>query len=253
MRVYVDGFDMSGYSRSIGPLQTKFAVTLDAALSDAVMNVQAGLGNVDMACGTLNGFYDNTATSGMHAVMGAGNGTVRDVMIPIGIRADPAMTDPVFCIRPVQVDYMTNLAADGQTTTVTVGFNGWDTNQVLWYRRAWGSLAHAKGAETAVNSAVGYDDSPAGAQTTKGGWMMYHLFTSDGTVTLKMQDNSVNVDGSFADLSGATSGSIDGSSSPKHGIVQLATTATVRQYLRWQLVKGTCTTATFALAFMRGN
>jgi hypothetical protein len=38
---------------------------------------------------------------------------------------------------------------------------------------------------------------------------------------------------------------------PKFGIIELAKTATVGRYLRWQIALGTASSVTFALAFMR--
>jgi hypothetical protein len=91
--------------------------------------------------------------------------------------------------------------------------------------------------------------------------MMYHVTTSAGSggihVTLKVQDSDTNVDGDFDDL--LSTGVIDtgavGASVPCSGVVALAPTATVRQFVRWQIVMGTggdeCTSATFVLGFAR--
>ena len=85
-----------------------------------------------------------------------------------------------------------------------------------------------------------------------GGDMAYHLFTSDDAVTLKGQHAAANEDGSFADLGGCTSGSIDASAAPVSGfVVTTAKTTTVNRYLRWQIDLGVANTATFALAFVR--
>jgi hypothetical protein len=72
-------------------------------------------------------------------------------------------------------------------------------------------------------------------------------------LTLKVQDAATNSNGSFSDLSGATSGSITAAVTPQSGMVALGTTATVRRYLRWQLVFGTATTCSFTAAFIRNN
>ena len=81
--------------------------------------------------------------------------------------------------------------------------------------------------------------------------MIYQLFSSDGTVTLKTQDASTDSNPSFGDL--LTSGSLDASAIPVAGIVALSKTATVERYTRWQIVLGTATTCTFALMFVRGR
>jgi len=131
---------------------------------------------------------------------------------------------------------------------VNIPFGAWDVANLIDYEKPWGVLVHANGAETAVNSAAGIDDR--GAATAACGYLVYQVFAGNGTATVKVQDAAINSDGSFSDLSGATSGVTD-FSTPAAGIVAIGTTATVRQYLRWQIVLGTATTVTFALSFCR--
>ncbi len=244
-RVYADGYDLSGYERSLGAMGSTFEVSPDTAITDEVKNVIIGQPNISIA--PINGFLDND-TAGKFNVMKAGNGT-RTMMIPIGANAAPSAGNPVFAWRFEQTSYMVEPSNAGfSAANLTLGDASYAG--VLTYSKPWGVLVHAKSAETAVNTAIGIDDN--GAQTTAGGIFCYQLFSSNGTVTLKMQDASTNTNPSFSDLSGATSGSINASVTPVSGMVALGTTATVRRYLRWQLVFGTATTATFAIAFIRG-
>lgn len=247
-RFYADGYDLSGYARTLGTLGQEFDAPLGAALSDEVQGALIGQGSLSI--GTLNAFLDNTATSGLHVVAN-GAGARRVVMIPLGIRAAPAAGDPAFMGEFEQLAYFAS-PEQGGYVGVSIPFGQADAVAAhLAYQKPWGTLLHAKGAETAVNTSTGIDDN--GAQTTRGGYLCYQAFAADGTATIKIQDASTNSDGSFGDLSGATSGVIDASSTPKSGIVALATTATVKRYLRWQIVLGTATTVTFALAFVRGQ
>lgn len=243
-RFYMDGYDLSGYARTVGPLEITFNTEDAAAMTDEIKNVVPDQPVINI--GTLNAFFDNTATSGLH-VVASGAGLMRNVMIPIGFLAAPAAGDPVFCGQFEQQGY----TEEGQTNAyVSIPFGGWSGSaSSLLYSKPWGSLVHAKNAETAVNTGTGINDR--GAATTAGGYFVYQIFSSNGTVTVKMQDAATNTNPSFADLSGATSGSVDASSAPKSGMVALATNATVRQYLRWQIVFGTATTVTFACAFVR--
>ena len=243
-RFYADGYDLSGYTRQIGPLETTFDEHVDAALNDEIKNALPGHAMLNV--GTLNGFMDNTATSGLH-VVASGAGAIRVVMCPIGIKAAPAAGDPVFCGQFEQQGYQ----QEGDSYVyVTIPFSGWSgRGSTLLYHKAWGTLLHAKGAETAANTGTGIDDDPRQAETTAGGYLVYQVFSGDGTATISIDDSADNA--SFAALSGATTGSID-CSSPTAGLVALGTTTTVRRYLRWQLALGTATTVTFALAFVRG-
>lgn len=246
VRVYSDGYDLSGYERSLSPVTWGYETSPDAAFSDECKNVVIGQPTIDFK--SLDGFLDND-TAGKFAIYSGGSGT-RNIMVVSGT-ANPAVAgDPVFAWTFEQNSYNVTPALDGSFTAASLGLGGASYAGVLTYSKPWGVLLHAKAAETAVNTAVGIDDK--GAATTAGGIFFYQLFTSNGTVTLKVQDAATNSDGNFSDLSGATSGSIDATTTPVGGKVALTVSATVRRYLRWQLVFGTATTATFALAFVRG-
>ena len=243
-RVYIDGYDMSGYTRNIGELDWSYAEVEGVAITDPVVGMLLGRATINP--GTLNGNFDNTATVGLH-VIANGAGVIRDLMIPIGIRAAPAAGDPVWCSQNEQTTYKA-VINDTEQVGVTINFSPWSSrSQTLAYDKPWGKLLHANGAETAVNA--GTSDHDYGAQTTKGGYMMYQAFSSNGTVTIKVQDAATDSNPSFGDL--VSSGVIDPSAAPVSAIVPLSVTATVERYTRWQIVLGTATTVTFALAFVR--
>jgi len=243
-RVYIDGRDLSGYSRSFGPL----ACTFDEGVDDAVTLTvkQTLIGNATVGMGTLNGIFDNTATSGMHAVLSSA-GVSRTVLIAGGIQAAPAIGDPAFCGQFNQADYQVGGGDNPITATVQFANTASGAGN-LYYAQPWGVLAHHLVAVTAANTAAGIDQA---AQTTKGGYMVYQVTASDGTATIKIQDASTNSDGSFGDL--LSSGVIDFTGGGKSGIVALAPSATVKRYIRWQVALGTANTVTFAAAFIRGN
>lgn len=246
VRFYMDGYDLSGYSRQIGQLGWTIEEGDMTAITDPVKCVLPN--QSDLSIGSISGLFDNTATSGLHVVAN-GAGVMRTVMIPIGMRTDPAQGDPVFVGEFEQKDYMADPNAAGVYATITFDKRS-SRSTSLAYSKPWGWLLHAKGAETAVNTAVGIDDN--GGATAFGGYLVYQVFAGNGTATIKVQDAATNTNPSFADLSGATTGSID-CSSVKYGVVAIGTTATVRQYLRWQIVLGSATTVTFALAFVRAT
>lgn len=243
LRVYLDGYDMSGYARDLGECGAVYDAIDLTALSDAVKGVLPG--QPALMGGPLNGLLDNTATAGLH-VVASGAGVARALMAPIGIRAVPAAGDPCFAATLQQLSYQSTDSGGG--AFVTVGFGGASPSALPGAGNPWGLLVHAKGAETGVNSSTGLDDR--GASSALGGLFAYQAFSSNGSVTLKLQHAAANNDGSFADLTGATSGSINASVTPAAGQVAIAP-VTVNRYLRWQLVLGTATTVTFALAFIR--
>ena len=249
-RVLVDGYDMSGDARSIGPLACTFAEGVDDPLNKDITGVWPGQATISP--GTLNAIFDNTTDTGIFDVLGTPSGD-RDVMIPIGIQTIPAEGDPVFCGQFLQDDFI--VAPEALPTTATVKFGSNISGSAnINYEVPWGFLLHGNSAETSSNTAIAI--TPYNASTSDGGWMMYQVFaaagTSDMTATISIQDAATNSDGNFAALTGATTGSIS-CSSPTSGVIALSNTATVRSYLRWQLDLGTATSVTFALAFMRGR
>ena len=243
VRVDVNGVDLSGYSRQIGPLGWVFGAEPDAAMTDGAKNIL--IGQADIQAGTLNAFLDNDA-AGLFANKAQGE---KNLAVAIGANAAPAAGDPVFAWKFEDTGYMAEPGSG--FVAATLPFGGASTTSTLTYERPWGVCLHPKGAETAANTAVGIDD--VGAATTLGGIFVYHLFSSDGTCTLSVDDAATNTNPSFAALSGATSGSITAAVTPQSGMVALSVTATVRRYLRWQLALGTASTATFFAAFIRNN
>lgn len=247
MRTWIDGYALSAYVSQIGPLAVTFTEEQLDALSDAVSGALPG--RAQISPGVLNGLFDNTATSGLHALMN-GADAIRQVMVAIGDRVEPGQGVPAFCGAFRQAGYQ---GIGEGVVAATVPFSGWDaTAATLGYPTAWGVLLHAAGAETAVNTAVGVDDSPQAAATTRGGFLAYQVHAGNGTATIKVQDAATNLDGSFADLTGATTGSIN-CATVQAGLVAIGNTATVRRYLRWQIVFGTATSVNFSLAFVRGT
>lgn len=245
-RAYVDGYDMSGYARSVGSLDWGFTHNDIATLTDAVTG--AFPGQCTIAIGDINGVMaTSTGSDAMHDVFKSASDAVRDVMIPLGIRAAPASGDPVFCAQVSQNAYVADVADEVLTVNMDLGSVDERAGSTGNYAIPWGFVIHAKGAETTPNS--GTADHTYGSQTLRGGYMMYQLFgTSTGTVTLKIQDST---GGAYSDL--VTSGVLTQTSTGQSGIVALGSTGTVDSALRFQVALGTATTSTFALAFVRGR
>lgn len=245
IRAFANGVDISGYTRAVGSLDWNFGAEPDAAVTDECKNIL--IGQADIVAGGYSAFLDNDA-AGLFALANAGTQTL-NYMVAIGANAAPVAGDPVFAWKFEQTSYAMEQGAG--FVGITIPFGGVSYAAPLTYKRPWGVLLHARNAETAVNTATGIDDN--GAASSLGGLFVYHLLSSDGTVTLTAQDAATNSDGNFANITGATSGSIDASVTPQSGIIALGTTATVRRYLRWQLALGTASSATFVCAFIRNN
>lgn len=253
-RVYVNGYDLSGFSRDIGPLDLVYdEADLTAYMGDTVKGYLPNTAHASP--GTLNAVFENTATTGLHALAQPSAGTSRNVLVAIGMRAAPADGDVCYAGSFYQSGY--NVTNDGGAVTATIPFTGWSASaESLLYATPWGLILHANAARTSASGAntdLGYDN-PSGGATTKGGYFAYHILASSGaghTATLSVDDSATNLnDASFAALSGATTGSITVTAGVS-GIVSIGHTATVRQYLRWQIAFGTATSVTFVSAFFR--
>jgi len=247
-RIYIDGFDMSGYTRELGPLAWTYPEIDQTAILDGVKGVLTDA--PEISPGTLNGIFNNTATSGIHAALST-PGSARDTLVAIGIQAEPAAGDPVFMGSFAHTGYVA--APSGGDIVLTCPFGKVNVAEGMTYEQPWGVLLHASGAETGANSAAGIDDN--GAATTKGGYLMYQILAvaGEGTVTISIDDAATNAGGSFSALSGATSGEIAHTAVPAAGIIQLGTTATVRRYVRWQMALDGITACSFVLGFVRGR
>jgi hypothetical protein len=250
IRAYVDGVDISGYTRSVGSLSWVFDAEPDAAVTDEVKNIL--IGKCDIQAGAISAFLDNDA-AGLFVLAGkaaADHGT-RNVMVAIGANAAPVQGDNVFAWKFEQTSYQMEQGSGFVAVSIPLG--GASSQSTLTYKKPWGKLLHAKGTETAVNSAVGIDDYGA-TPPSLGGIFIYHLHSSiGGNITLKAQHADTNSDGDFADITGATSGLIDASTAPKSGMVALTTALAIKRYLRWQVVFDVGTSATFTAAFIRNT
>lgn len=242
-RFYVDGYDWSGRVNTYGPLGVDFEEGIDKPLNAEVQGVV--LSQPEITIGNYNATFANNATNNDIFEMGA-EGVSRVVMIAQGIRAEPAQGDPAFVGKFPQKNRQ--LDNGNVLTMVNAQFSPSEVAS-LNYVKAWGTLLHAKAAKTGANTGSGVDNAAA---TTGGGYLVYQVFAYGGTgsATISIEDSADGV--TWLALSGATTGAIAHTSMPTAGIVQLATTATVRRYLRWQLSLTTLTSVTFALAFVRG-
>ena len=241
-RIYVNGYDLSGYVRDAGTLSWLYDAVPDACITDEVKNVL--LGQPSISLGPLNAVLDGDAAGLFTAFKDPG--VFRYATVALGQLAAPVAGDPFFSWYLAQKDF-SHVEGGGFVSvnlTFDAGGAGFST-----YGKPWGLNIHPKGAETAVNTAIGIDSGIV--SSALGGIFVYHLFSSNGTITLKAQDAATNSDASFADITGATSGIIDASTTPKGAMVALGVTQTIRRYLRWNLTLGTATTATFWLGLIR--
>lgn len=246
-QLFIDGYPMCAYTISIDERGIEYPeYDGGVAICDPIKGVLVGKPTVIF--GPVNGTFDNTATSGMHVLANAAQGARRNILHVRGVRGTPAMGDDTFTAQMLQSAYK---AVGDDIVSATLQF-GHDATSALAYDEVFGRLIHAYGSETGANSANTNVDN--GAATAYGGYLMYQIYsiTGSGTVTVSIDDSANGT--TWAALSGATTGAIATASAPTSGVIELATNATVRQYLRWQLAfGGSASACTFALAFVRGR
>jgi len=249
VRVYIDAYEFSGYLDKLGPLECSYTEAGWASFTDPVKGYLAGIAKVTP--NVIAGALDNTAATGLHVIMSAATaiGAKHSVLVFIGSQGAPPVTgDPTFSGVFGLDDYIVAPPFDGQVL-VSMPFSPYDvTSEPAGFVQPFGRVLHAKAAETAANAANTPNIDNL-AQTVNGGIFVYMLLSSNGTVTLSVDDSANGT--VWAALSGATSGSINASVTPVAGQVALGVGATVREFLRWQLALGTATTATFVSAFIR--
>ena len=243
LRVYYDGYDTSGYDRSIGPLESTFTEVDESALINAVLGFLPG--HVQNNVGAISANFDNTPTSGILTVGNTGNGIPHTLLIPVGIQANPAIGDPAFMGKFLQKGFVGSVDAAGGVV-MSMPFSGWAATDEIPYSNPWGTLIHANAAETAVNSSgTGVDGL---AQSLFGGYAVFQLFAYTGGTgpVLKVQHSTDQVSGDYADL--ISSGVM---TAPSAAIVALALGTTVNQFTRWQVVFNGASTVSFAVGFVR--
>lgn len=246
-KVYIDGFDMSGYTSDPGERGVEYARHDLPVIGDVI---KGGLvGKPDVVFGPLNGVFDNTAGSGISILADAAKGTRRNVMHMRGVRGAVGVGDDAFCGPFLQTVHKTGF---GDLVTAKLEF-AYDATAGLNYDEFFGNVVHLFASETGAN-ASNTPNVNNGAASAAGGWMAYQILSitgAGGTATLSIDDSANGT--AWTALSVSTTGAVAQASAPTAGFIQLATNATVRQYLRWQLSLSVSTACVFALAFMRGR
>src|SRR3970040_2049032 len=119
-RIYWDGYDIFGVSRSLGPTGIVYDEPDLTTLGDAVKGYQAG--HPQLNCAAINGVLDNTATTGLHTVAQTAGAKIT-LFIGSGQLADPARGDICVGGQFTQGAYQSNREVGA--VTVTIPIQGW--------------------------------------------------------------------------------------------------------------------------------
>lgn len=251
-RVYVDGYDMSGYSRSIGPLEWTFPEITQKSFLDEAAGVL--LDTPKISPGTLNAIFDDTADVGIHAAL-KDAGVSRDVLVALGQLAAPAQGDPVFMGAFGHNGYQ--ISGSSGDLILACPFVKSMPDIAMLYEQPWGVLLHGDITETGdsevLNTAIGIDDH--GSSTSKGGWMMLHLIsaTSGFAFGILIEHADTNENASFEAIAGLYKDGLTDSDNHSSWIVQIDPDVEIKRYLRWQAAFSGSGSAEFILGFVRGR
>jgi hypothetical protein len=247
-RVYVGGYDLSSYVMTLGSMGIEHDTAVTATLTESIKTLSGGFGQAQPVLGQLNGVFDNTAATGLHALH-ATPGSPQIVTVALGMLAAPAAGDVVYAAEHLTTAYG---ADSGQYPVgATLVFGGPpSTIETPQYGQVWGTLLHPSGAETAVNGGTANHDY--GAATALGGVGILHVLAGNGTCTFKIEHSATNTDAQFDATGAVVTFDTTAAASPFAEIKCVGKTTTVQRYLRWQITLGTATTVTFVMSFIRG-
>lgn len=247
-RAYVDGYDLSGQTLTLGPMGVAHEPEAIACWSDVVMAVRAS-GMPTISLGSLSGLMTSTASELHDRLSGGGNTPI--ITVAIGAMAAPAAGVPTFTGKFHQRDYIPQPALGSGHIPAQLTLESQPHGALTDYRQAWGVLLHANGAETAVNSGTAGHDY--GASTALGGYGFLHVLAGNGTCTFSIEHSAANDDATFDATGAIVTFATTDASSPFSEIKEIGATTTVQRYLRWQIALGTATTVTFVMGFVRGK
>jgi hypothetical protein len=249
-RIYVGGYDLSGYTRQLGDAKWSFESETEVALTEAVKGVQGGFGQAEISPPNITAFLD-TVAGGIHEIFNGAAGTMKIVTVAIGEMAIPAAGNLIFTGSFPLNNY--NKVDGKHAVSVVLEFSKTQISGAeLAYPVPWGVLLHASGAETAVNGGTCSHDNTVA--TTAGGFGVLQVLAGNGTATFTIEHSATNTDGAFDSTGAIITFAGTAAATPFAEIKKTATkTTTIERYTRWQVALGTATTVTFIMGLVRGR
>jgi hypothetical protein len=248
VRVFVDGYNLSGYGRSIGPLAVAFdTADLTAQMSDTVKGYLFGAPSITP--GTFNGVMQSTTDSGTEISKIQTAGVSRDILVAIGDRAAPVAGNPAFVCKSTHSGFQ--VVEDGGAIAVNADFGEWDASDIPNYSSPWGIMLTAEYDsfdETLSGSVIN-----TGLDTSLGGFFMYQVLPGgSGRWVVKVMDDPDGGSG-YADVEGLTV-TISDASVPQAGIIQTtAITTQIEPYVKLFCTEDAAGTLILAAALVRGR
>ncbi len=233
MKLYLQGYDMSGDVGAINTMRSSMAVLDVTAIDGTTHERIPGLRDGEI---TFSVFF-NSATGETHDYLA----TLPTTDVLCMVLTSTTAGQPVICLTAKQVNYDWTRNADGS-------MNG--TVQLLaatGIPLEYGLLLTSKVTHASADDETGID---FGAQTTAGAiGYLQHFSAASGTVEYDLEDSSDSTTG--ADGSWANLGAFTDVATPYAPTAQrISISGTVERWVRAS-TNGTFTNASFAMAFRR--
>lgn len=235
VRLYVDGYDLSGDSRTFASLDNQMAEVDMTGWDDKIYKF---LPNYRPTLGLrgYRAFMNDTAASGAHTLFTTPGSAAMQFIMAFGGNAEPAVNDPGYGLSAVQLG--DNHSFDAEAAVLDVDLIPM-AGEGSGDEKAYGIMSMPKTILTSSTDGTSHD---GGAQSTNGWMALLQVFSTGGVWTIEMED-SVN-DGTFVNLGTFLS---DGSAITGE---LLEGTGTVDQYTRLAASK-TSGDLTVACLFIR--
>jgi len=229
---YVDGYDLSGFVTMLGAIRGGPAALDVTTINQSAMSRLGGLrdGGIDFT----SLFAPDTDEA--HDALSGLPTTDRAVSYFRGT----TLGNPTASVIAKQIDYA---GTRDQAGMFTFGVS----SQANHYGLTWGrSLTAGKRTDTTATDGASIDTTAS----ADFGWCAFlHVFAVTGTnVTVTLQDSAD--DSSFSAITGGAFTAAAAAGSQR--LAAASSTATVRRYVR-AVTTGTFTSATFAVAFVKGS
>lgn len=235
-RMYVDGYDLSGASRTFSSLDCKYDPVDLTGWSDAIYKTMA---NKRIMAG-IRGYQclmDDTATSGAFTILKSPDGT-SDVLVSLlmGGGAAPAIGDVCYLLSSAQISAGTSFDAEAGILTADFVVNS-SSNGGMPY----GVVIHPATSLSSTTNGSSVDNAASSAN----GWhAVLHVTVSSGGEWAFTIEHSAN------DVDWATLGTFTALDGSAVGAEYQSGTGTVNQYVRFVATR-TSGTVTPVCAFAR--
>lgn len=183
VRLYVDGYDLSGDSRTFSSLDGMMAEVDMTAWNDSVYKY---LPNYRKMLGLrgYRAFMNDTALSGAHTLFTTPGTAAMQFIMAFGGNAEPEVNDPGYGLSSVQLG--DNHSFDAEAAVLDVDLIPM-AGEGSGDEKAWGHMAMPKTTQASSTDGTSHD----GGAASSNGWMaLLQIFSSGSDWAIEMEDST---------------------------------------------------------------